>query len=51
MRKLTLDGPRSIDDFLPAETLNDDQQKQVKGGDDPNGDGGEVVTHEDVIEV
>ena len=51
MRKQLLQPQKSIEDFSAQETLDDNQQKQVKGGDDPNENGGEIVTHEDVIEV
>lgn len=51
MRKQPLPFPKSLADFSIQETLNDDQLKQVKGGDDPTEENGEIVTHEDIIEV
>lgn len=51
MRKQTLPLQKKLEDFSDQETLSDNQLKQIKGGDDPVGEGGEIVVHEDVIEV
>lgn len=51
MRKQKAQPQKSLADFSTQEILEENQLKQIKGGDDPEGDETGIVTHEDVIEV
>ena len=51
MKKQSLQPQKSMEDFAASDILDKQQQKQVKGGDDSDGDNGEIVTHEDVVEI